>query len=863
MTHSPDEHILEREDLPQLAELERLIEAQRDVGRRLAADAREAELRRHELRDQLVRVRAQYDALRGRRVVKIALRVAAAIARLRRLVRRAGALRPGRAATSPVGARPPTPQIADEETIVRQLVAEAARPARASGPLVSIVMLNRDGAAHLARTLPALARMAYRDVELIVVDNGSTDASLDLVAAFDPGFPVRLIRNEENRSFSDANNQGAEIATGDLLLFLNNDVEPVGPHWLGHLVDTLDGPDVVAAGARLVYPRGVAGPRAGKGFANLAVQHAGVKFRMHDGAPVGDPIGAGGAANAALAARVEDVPALTAACLLVRPSAFWAVGGFTPGYEYGQEDVDLCLKLGGQGGRLVYDGRVVLWHHESATRALEKREPRLARIAGNRARLVARWAPSLYRTVMTSALEGDTFWRGPLRVGVVPSRGGIERRPPLADHGWIVAETVGDETPELDAIDILVVADPERDLRGMPPGAVRVAWLVGDPAAWLASPWLADFDVALAPDQPGADAVAAATGLTVTVVERPEALVDALVAWVDAPRIAIRIGVPSWKVAPSWGDLHFARDLQRALRRRGHPTRIQLRPEWDQPYAARDDVAIHLFGLHQAPTHPGQVNVLWHISHPDLASPELYGRYDLVFVASTPFAQWMQRRVDVPVRPLHQATDPNRFRPAPGGPAHELLFVANSRGVRRHILDDLLPTPHDLAVFGTGWTPERLDPRHLGGEHVPNDDLGYLYAAAAIVLNDHWRDMQREGFLSNRLYDASAAGAFVISDLIEGLGGEFDGGIVGYVGSDELRELVVRFLADPAARAEHAARARAAVLARHTFDHRAAAILEAVEPLEAARSRCLSVAPRSAEAVAEATAATIDVPEST
>jgi hypothetical protein len=316
----------------------------------------------------------------------------------------------------------------------------------------------------------------------------------------------------------------------------------------------------------------------------------------------------------------------------------------------------------------------------------------------------------------------------------------------------------------------------------------------------------------------------------------PAVVRDALTAWVGARRVTIRSAAPSWDVAASWGDLHFARDLQRALRRLGRPTRIQLRDEWRQPWAARDDVAINLLGVSEPPCASGQVNVLWHISHPDVASPELYERHDLVFVASDPFAAWMRDQVSVPVQPLHQAADPERFAPGREGPQHELLFVANSRGVRRHVLYDLLPTERDLAVYGRSWTPERLDPRYLAGELVPNEDLAGFYASAGIVLNDHWTDMQREGFLSNRLYDASASGAFVISDAIDGLREEFDGGVVAYHGRAELRDLVEGFLADPDARSACAARARAAVLAHHTFDHRAQEILAAVAPLEAVRS---------------------------
>jgi spore maturation protein CgeB len=218
-------------------------------------------------------------------------------------------------------------------------------------------------------------------------------------------------------------------------------------------------------------------------------------------------------------------------------------------------------------------------------------------------------------------------------------------------------------------------------------------------------------------------------------------------------------------------------------------------------------------------------------SHPELARPDLYDRYDLAFVASDPFAEVMASQTAVPVRPLHQATDPERFRPTPGGPEHELLFIASWRPGGRRILEDLLPTERRLAVYGGRWSPERIDPAYLAGGAVPNPDLAAYYGAASIVLNDHWAGMRREGFLSNRLYDASAAGAFVISDDVEGLEAEFDGGVVGYRDRRHLHDLIEHYLEHPAERRERSERARAAVLARHTFAHRAGVFVDAVTPL--------------------------------
>jgi spore maturation protein CgeB len=719
------------------------------------------------------------------------------------------------------------------------------------------------------------------------------------------------------------------------------------------------------------------------------------------------------------ATAVRDVPALTAACLLVRRAAFEAVGGFTVGYHYGHEDVDLCLRFLEGGGRLRYDGRAALWHDESATRRASSREETHERNLANRNRFVSTWAPRLFRTVLEDAALGRGFWRRePLHVGLT-----VTKDDPQAGWGdWYTAHELGDALTDLGwrvsylervkgrwyepdpSIDVIVALHDLFDVRQVPRGIVKVAWIRNWTERWLEHPWFDDFDIVLASSatsiqlvregsahdpvmfpiatnpnrfsQGAADphftcdvlftgnhwgaarAVDAAlpalarAGLDVRVYGKgwddvpemaplyhgfldyewlptayrsarvvvddtagptlpygavnsrvfdalasgallvtdnelgsrelfgdlipiwhdPDSLEDAVrrlfdggrdasnvaaasrlvraehtyqrraeqlrslvLDWIRAPRVGIRIGIPDWEQAPTWGDLHFARALQRQVQRAGRPTRVHILPEWESWTAARDDLSVHLFGLSTRPLRAGQLNVMWHISHPDRATPELYEQYDAVFVASTPFAERVAEQVTVPVRPLHQATDEERFRPREGGPPHELLFVANSRASRRHILDDLGATERDLAVYGQRWTPELLDPRYLRGDHIPNERLAAYYAAAAIVLNDHWADMRDEGFFSNRLYDAAASGAFVISDSVPGLREEFDDGIVAYDDADELRRLVDWYLDHPEERRSKAEIARAAVLTRHTFRHRVQEILEAIAPLESGR----------------------------
>jgi GT2 family glycosyltransferase/glycosyltransferase involved in cell wall biosynthesis len=820
-------------------ELRRALDRERAIARR---EARQAERELGEARAELKATRQQLVGLSRRRSVRFSVAIVdrgrAALKRFESIARR---IDPRAALSERSEQHAWVASQADQDAFLARLRARPTPAARTSGPLVSIVMLNHDGAAHLRRCLPALAATAYRDLELIVVDNGSRDDSVSILNAFSPAFPVRIVRNSDNASFSDGNNQGVAESRGELLLFLNNDVEPIDVGWLGHLIETLLQPATIAVGARLIYPPRGSAPRAGLRFPDLSLQHGGVEFRMEDGVPFPVAMGAGGDPLGDWASAVREVPALTAACLLVRRADFDAVGGFTPGYQYGQEDIDLCLKLRSRGGRFVYDGRAALWHHESATRDLGDRAANRERVRSNRDRFVGTWAPRLYRTVMLDASRGGVAWRDePLHIGIDADPAGQDPGETFESPAWRVNRL--NPADDIDpTIDVFVALDGARDIRRLPAGMVRIAWIRGAIEDWLGRPWIDDYDIVAIDDPAAMEAVERGSGQRAQLIAGPsaEALAQSLESWLVATRIGIQIAVPSWDVAPSWGDLHVARGLQRALRRLDHPSRIHIRPDATGWPAARDDLIIHLVGLAGAPSRPGRLDVLWHISHPDRASVELYERYDHVFVGSDGFARWMQTQVRVPVSPLHQATDPERFRPEPGGPSHELLLVANSRGTQRHILDDLLPTTHNLAVYGRGWTEERLDPRFVAGEAIPNDELGGYYAAAAIVLNDHWTDMQREGFLSNRLYDASAAGGFVISDDIDGLEAEFDGGVVAYRDRKDLGRLIDHYLRHPEERRAMADRARAAVLARHTFDHRARELLERLEPLLAQRPRSI------------------------
>lgn len=324
--------------------------------------------------------------------------------------------------------------------------------------------------------------------------------------------------------------------------------------------------------------------------------------------------------------------------------------------------------------------------------------------------------------------------------------------------------------------------------------------------------------------------------------QRADELRSLLVAWAEAERWAIAIGPRNREAARTWGDTYFARAVQRELARRGRPTSVWVHDEWPRAGGGAD-VVIHLYGARAPVVDPGPATILWVISHPERITPDGCAGYDRVAVASDRFAADLATGTDVPVLPLHQATDPERFRPTPGGPPHELLFVGSSRGQRRPVVDAAAATGRDLAVYGGGWTDELIDPRHVRGEWVPNEELAAWYSAATIVLTDHYADQRELGFVSNRVYDALACGAFVISDDVPGLETEFDGAVPACPTADDVAAAIDRALADPDDRRARGARGRRAVLERHTFRHRVDTLIETVEPILADRPRTLG--PRS------------------
>lgn len=228
-------------------------------------------------------------------------------------------------------------------------------------PLVSIIIPNKDEKEALKACLDSIRENAeYDNYEIIIVENNSTSQEIFHYykeLSRDPR--IRLLRFKKAFNYSAINNFGAAHAKGEYLLFLNNDVTVINPEWMREMLGVCQRPEVGAVGVKLIYP-------------DQTIQHAGCVVGMGGIAGhmfVDMPANRTGYLHKA--SLLQDMSAVTAACMMMKREVFEKVGGFTEELAVAFNDVDLCLKVNRAGYLVVYDPYARLYHMESKTRGAE------------------------------------------------------------------------------------------------------------------------------------------------------------------------------------------------------------------------------------------------------------------------------------------------------------------------------------------------------------------------------------------------------------------------------------------------------------------------------------------------------------
>lgn len=236
-------------------------------------------------------------------------------------------------------------------------------------PLVSVIIPNKDEKETLQTCLEMLEKnTGYQNFEIIIVENNSTtDEIFRYYKELSGNRKIHLLRWGKEFNYSAINNFAVAHAKGEYLLFLNNDVKSINPDWLEEMLGVCQRPEVGGVGAKLIYP-------------DNTIQHAGCVIGMGGIAGhmfVDMPADRTGYLHKA--SLLQDMSAVTAACLLMKKEVFEQAGGFTEELAVAFNDVDLCLKVRKNGYLIVYDPYAKLYHMESKTRGAEDSKEKVRR----------------------------------------------------------------------------------------------------------------------------------------------------------------------------------------------------------------------------------------------------------------------------------------------------------------------------------------------------------------------------------------------------------------------------------------------------------------------------------------------------
>ena len=252
-------------------------------------------------------------------------------------------------------------------------------------PLISLLIPTKDGIHLLKQCIQSIRqKSSYKLYEILVVNNNSQQPESQVYFDLLKSEGIRVLDYPHPFNFSAINNFAAREARGEYLCLMNNDIEVQTSNWMEEMLSFAQLDRAGAVGARLWYP------------GNLGLQHGGVI------------VGLGGVAGHAHVGLKKNekgyfgrpvlhhrCSAVTAACLMIKKSTYFVVGGMDEQIAVAFNDVDFCLRLGDAGYHCVYTPSAELIHHESATRGDDLSDENRNRFMGEEAFMKSRWGARL------------------------------------------------------------------------------------------------------------------------------------------------------------------------------------------------------------------------------------------------------------------------------------------------------------------------------------------------------------------------------------------------------------------------------------------------------------------------------------
>jgi len=324
------------------------------------------------------------------------------------------------------------------------------------------------------------------------------------------------------------------------------------------------------------------------------------------------------------------------------------------------------------------------------------------------------------------------------------------------------------------------------------------------------------------------------------------ALLIALTRNVNALDIGLKISsADNWY---SWGDYILGQDLKAGFEQDGHTVFPYYIDNFYDNKHSDVDIYMHGFIPFNPPKEKNKINVMY-LYYPletanmqkyknltDAVEPKWYSletelwNFDLIAVASPTYQKEIER-LGLKTIFTPQFTNPKKFfYEYDASKAYDILFVGRP-GYERISAKWAIESGFDVALFGGGW--EDIAPQHFKGGYIDNEELHKYYASAKIVLSDTREDMKKAGFISNRVFDVTASGGFLISDYMPEIERFYGDSIPMFKTKEELKDLLDYYLEHPEERTQKAKRAQEITLSNFTNKIIAQKIIETANNLNA------------------------------
>ena len=684
---------------------------------------------------------------------------------------------------------------------------------------------------------------------------------------------VSIIRLDQNGKW----NQDAETTESEYLLFVNKDTE-ITDGWMDELLIAMREADRPGAiGAKLVYPEIPAGMANEE--KSYMLQHTGIGFKdvIREKAHFIQPYNMkNGQPDSELNMELQERIAVSKNAMLIKKTVFDEIGGFDDRYIGEYADVDLCLRLYQAGYKNYYCPKALVYSDGVEDRVEDIKEKK-RRCTHDLMVFKGKWQRYLAKQLFNDKIsQSHMFTEQKLTVAfaVADAKPGTDAEEyyhvlffgaaleALGCKVKILSRTAKKDWYNVGVdTDILVPVCPDYDIEAVyncKNDLIRILWQQKDNTVCLKLEMEAGqdkaadmdcrfdldyelYDLSCMNEKTPAEKKEYLAEQKAYVIKNhiyedaAHGFVQMISGCFDVPVCSDEIDIcgamPDDESKKYWGDQHFAVGMKKEFEKLGYKANVLPRDRWYDQSRAGYVIVLRGKNPYYRPMGDNRKYIMWNISHPDDVTIDEYNSYDYVFFASQKMHDEFASKLHVPSGVAQQCVDDSAMVYEEGhDKQYELLFVGNSRHVFRPILKDLIPTEHKLTVYGRHWEKFPVQD-YVVSDYMDNSKVGQAYHDAKILLNDHWDDMRENGIISNRIFDALAVGAFIISDDIPEIHELFGDNVVTYHGREDLKEKIDYYLKHEEERDAKAKAGQKIALNGHTFRDRVAVMVKVIREM--------------------------------